>query len=709
MKKIKFIILLAMLAIIGFECSIKEPQMPQWLVPVNVPLDKYSFTMEDLLQDSTIFQVNPQDSSVEINISGEISKQTITQQDLTISQFDSSTIFQLDTVVIDSFDVIVPPAQETSLGNLFPDLRNFVGQKIIIPSQNISGYQISVPTGEFNTVHAYSGKIRLTVKNNLPVAIAANSTLTLYSAASQYTTDSTLFVFTLPNDLAPGQSIVLPVGSGQFYDKWLVSPVYYSFDITSLQSQDSVFITDSLLTNSNVELGLKLYDIKADIAYAKLYPHEYSWDEKVAVTDSNIIYYGEVESGMLHLEVKNGLPIGGSIRIKFLNIRNGSNSPFAETVFIKPDSMNLIDIDLSGLKVVGLDAQGNIDNSHNTPVDSIWYQVFVTNDSTNGWVQINAKDSIYVHLYTADIVFKRLEGELTTRTITFDPIEENNIADYQSYEGTIQFNNLRLIIQLYNELNIENVNFELHLEAYHKENGVITKTKTISPLLTGTLTPGTPDNPSLNTFTLTGPEIEDLVNILPTDLKVWGSATAGGRVVVEAGQGIYGNYQFISPMEIRIDQPLFVNSNVEVLNQNDISSDIQNKIREHRVQSLMLLANIQNTLPVGGEFLLLFDTTRTQTTLDTTNADLIIRLDQFLPASVGADGVVSDPLQIQQSIELTDEQIQLFANPPIQWKYVLKINPTDTTVNNGYVKFLSSNGADIEGTLEFNFKVDKDL
>lgn len=702
----QFIIILVLI-ILGIQCSIKNPQMPSWILPINIPLEKYEFTMEDLIQDSTFFEKDSLNSSMMINIKGDIDRQEIKESDLTVNKFDSTAVFQLDTVVVDSFDVILAPQNDLSLGNLYPSLQNYVGQKIIIPSAQIQNYQIQVHTGEFESIHAYSGRVVLTITNHLPVAIQANSAIDILSSSSPQTLDTNLVTFVLPQDLQPGASIQL---EQNFTNKWLVNPLHYNLNITTLQSQDSVLITDSLLANSFIDASLQLYDVHADKALAQLNAHEYSWKDKVAVNDSNTIYYGKVASGSLHLEVTNSLPIGGSIRIKFMNIRNENNSPFSQTVYIKPAGISNIDINLAGLKVVGVDKFGNVDLSHNTPVDSIIYQVFVTNDATDSLVFIDATSNIQVHLYTSNIVFQSFEGELAPRTITFNPIEKNNIADYQQYDGKIEFKNLKLLIHLYNEMDIENVEFELHLEAYHKENGVITQTKLISPLLTGTLTPGSADNPSLNVFEITGPEIEDLVNILPTDIKVWGSAIVGGKVVVSAGQGIYGDYQFVSPMELRIPNPIIVDSDEKRIEESDIGQDGVQKIKEGRIESATIDVQINNSLPVGGVFYLIVDSVYAgQPQLDTTNAALAIKLDQFLPAPVGQDGVVTQSVQTHQTIELSREQIQLFGNPPLRWKFLVKLNPTDSTVNNGYVKFLIDNGMSAEGEIGINLKVDEDI
>ncbi|GAB4181754.1 MAG: hypothetical protein Kow00108_18550 [Calditrichia bacterium] len=707
-NRITFIILMVVMALGLNQCTLKEPQMPTWVVPFIIPLENYTFTMEDLVEDSTLFVINPEDSSVSIEISDSIEKQTIDQSDLTLAAFDSSTVFSLDTVVIDSFDIIKLEPGALSLRNLAPGLTNFVDSTIMIPETDVTGMKVEVPTVEFNSIHVYSAKLELFITNNLPVPILAGTELYMYGSSSPEIQDTLLAQFILMQDLQPGERYQFP--DKMVNDKWLVSPLYYFFQNARLgASSQLVLITDSLLTNSEVVIDLKLCEVKADRAIAKLKEHTYSWKEKVAIDDENLLYYGEVASGLIRIDVTNSLPVGGNIVIKFENIRRADNSPYSETIYLHPMQQNPINIDLAGLSVVGLNELGNPDFTHSTPVDSILYEIDVTNDATEGAVVIDATDSIFVELRTTDIIFNAFKGVLATQTIEFDPIEQTDISDYQAYEGEIKFNNLKLVINLYNELNIENINFELHLEGYHKENGIITETVAISPLLQSTLQPGTSGSPALNTFEISGPEIEQLVNILPTDIRVWGSATVDGMVDVEAGQGIYGDYQFISPMEIKLENPIAMTSEEDTLTEDDIDEDMQDNIEDSKVEMVTITANIVNTMPIGGELYLVFDSTDTNPDIfDTSRVQLVIKVDQFRPAEVGDDGTVIAPTLIEQTIQLTNNDIQVFAHPPVRWGYLLKLNPTDSTVNNGFVKFLSTNGIDVKGQIELNYKMGDD-
>lgn len=682
-------------------CTIKEPQMPFWDVSIRLPLEEYTFTMEDLLEDSTIFRVDDQNPLVLMEISGDVEKQSVQSADLTIDRIDSSTTFRLDTVVIDSLSPLEVAKEATSLGQLQPDLWSQEGNTITIPEMQTPEAETQVAGGDFQSIRVYSADVFLRVKNDLPVPLLPGSIITLYNSSPDGGNGELLFQFSLPDRIFPGDTWV---DSASIFDVNLMNPLVVRFTLHMDSSETPVLITTDLLRNSYLSMDLVLKNIKAEEAIARLTAHEYRWNEKVALEEEDKIYYGELKQGLLHLQVNNTLPVGGLVRVKFLNIRQDNNAPYTYQMVIGANESNSYDIDISGLKIVPLLPDGQVDLSRSHFIDSIWYQIYVTNDPTAGAVAINARDSIFVHLVSEEFVFGELDGEITSRTITIDPVTENNILDYQQYEGKIDFRDLKLVFTLYNELNVENVTFTLHLSAIHKENGVITNGKTISPLLTGQLMPGTPEAPSENRFEIAGRDIAELVNMLPTDITVWGEAQVAGRVNIREGDGIFGKYQFIAPMEIRIPQPVVLQSDLNVLDNNDISEDLQKEIREERVNQLDLLTKITNHLPVGGTFYLVFD--RQESRLDTLQAELIIRLDAFQAAPVNQDGLVVNPVSREQQIELTNDQIQLFASPPVYWKYLLMIDPTDSTKNQGFVKILKDYSSSIEGLLEFQLRVE---
>ena len=103
-KIIKILSLIVLLIVIS--CSFKEPVLPSWLLPVNIPLSQETFKLgKEFGQDSTI-SPQGQDSLLFISIGGDLDSTGLSSDHLSISSQQRTESVSLDSIELDSLNVI---------------------------------------------------------------------------------------------------------------------------------------------------------------------------------------------------------------------------------------------------------------------------------------------------------------------------------------------------------------------------------------------------------------------------------------------------------------------------------------------------------------------------------------------------------------------------------------------------------------------------
>ncbi|MCK5075766.1 MAG: hypothetical protein KAR38_05290 [Calditrichia bacterium] len=685
--------------------------MPKWDSSINLPLNEFTFSANDLVEDSTIFDIRAEDSLIMVDISDEIERQTINESDLSVAGVDSMTSMSIDTIKIDSFDLLNVPDSVLTMGNIAPDLYDFIDDTIPIPGVSPEIDPVKLISGDFDSVHVVSGTVQLKIVNNLPVTIASNTKIRIYSHPRIAGDDSLVALIPINENILPGGNITK---SSLFQDKWLISPVSIHFELHTLDSEEDVEITQDMLDNAGIGISLRFLNISADQATSRLSAHEYTWEEAIAIKeDSNKIYTGRIKTGQLHLEIDNDLPLMGEVTISIFNFLMDDGSYFEHTIYIDSNSYEIPnDIILNDIRIVKIDPDGFPNLNPDTPIDSIHYKIDLSHEKMDNPITMSAGDSVGIKIEMDSLYFQMLKGDIARTEIEIEPIETTNISDYEGFDGDIDFRNLRLIFNLNNDFEEGTIQFTLNLRGYREENGQIIDSVIMVPMISDSIQPGQ------NQFIIGDPEIDpensekisDLINMMPTKIIVDGHASIEGRVTIELGQGISGDYAFSAPFEIKLTQPLTLESDDNILTRGDITRDLAEIIEEERIKHLELYSNIVNELPLGGKLLICFSDDTTITDLfDTTNVPLFIVMDHFSAADVDENGIVNSPYLSENYKIIAPENLNVFDNPPVKWGYKVIINPTDSQQNDGYVKLQSFNSATVKGNLSFKFRIDNDL
>ncbi len=100
-----------------------------------------------------------------------------------------------------------------------------------------------------------------------------------------------------------------------------------------------------------------------------------------------------------------------------------------------------------------------------------------------------------------------------------------------------------------------------------------------------------------------GKSIVDLLSANPERMVITTDARIDGRVVLEGGTFIHGNYIIHAPFEVEMDEMYFIPASASYIA--DMDHITRNRIRSS-LYNATLNANISNTIPVGGNLSLLF-------------------------------------------------------------------------------------------------------
>jgi len=407
--------------------------MPKWDSSINLPLNEFTFAANDLVEDSTIFDIRADDSLIMVDISDEIERQTIDESDLSVAGVDSMTSMSIDTIKIDSFDLLNVPDSILTMGNIAPFLYDSIGHTMPIPGASPVISPVELASGDFDSIHVVSGNVELTIENNLPVGIAANTVIKIYSHPHTVDDDSLLASITVGEEILPGGHYSKT--EDLLYD-WLISPISIHFELHTL-AEESVLITQDMLDNAGIGISLRFLNISADQATSRLSAHEYIWEEAIAVTeDSNKIYTGKIKTGRLHLEIDNDLPLMGEVNITIWNfLRSSDNKPLEHPIYIDSNSYVIPeDLNIDGYRIVKYNPEtGFYDDDPDTPIDSIYYKIILVHEKMNNPITMSAGDSVGVKIEMDSLYFQRLKGDIERTEIEIEPIETANISDYVEF------------------------------------------------------------------------------------------------------------------------------------------------------------------------------------------------------------------------------------------------------------------------------------
>ncbi len=674
-RKILFLLTMS-LVFFWAGCDLKEPVLPSWQILVRIPFTVDKFAVGDsILKDPAItVQEGDADSVLRISIDGQLDAHELTPRDLSIKPESSSDSISLDTLTLNPQPLQSP---FITLRTLLPGLSNLIGQTITIPDTTVFPPSLLLTAGDFEQIYFLSGTVQLTVTNNLPFSIGPNATSNGLQVNIVNNADNTNFASILfTNPILPGTQAQQSVS---VTDKWLISPTRFDYEFP-INQPVTMLITDSLLDNAGISMRLDLVNVKADEAIADFDEQEYSEVLKISYDDERRLINAVVDRGRIVLNFVNNIPVSAQLEFTLpafdTNPNPGIRDSLRTSVFLPANGSNTLEILLNGLEISNPDNPG-------APIDTLEIIVDGVTENPSGIIHLTAADFVEAESQSDTLFFQRLKGILSNDSIEIQPIVEENLADYQGFEGGIQLSDANLSLTLFSELFIENLIADLTFTGYHEnENGIITDSATLE-LTNLPFTGGMPGNPGVTHIIFPGQEVTQLLNILPTSFKFFGRVRASGTTDVAVGDKIWAEYIFETPLKAKLSGLNTYQSQVDTLTDEDISDEIQDVPDENFIEA-SLNVSILNHTPLGGTATIIFSSDFSDPDIYDAAFDTsltFIREIHITAAEVDpATGFVLDGKSSEVSLALNKRELGLIKNPPIQVGVQIRADDTEDFV-----------------------------
>ena len=668
-----------MFVIIFMNCSLDEPVLPKWKTPFLIPIIKERIIFsEHFTNDSTIVVKG---DSLFLELEGEFQPDTITSHDLSITGVDSTASFSLNSIELDSLKTI--SSDTIGILQILPFLSNSINQTILFPETTIDSTAFITDTSEFTAMKVNNGEVTLSFYNNLPLTITpavpgGNSiSISVYNDLNGTHVTDIQITETIP----PGS---VGTGTGQLGegDGWVYIPLRLEYQI-HFQSE-TIFITQDSLDTWSFKIDLNFRNLDLAEISGRVSSQTVNDTLRIAIDEEDQVIEAVIDSGTIQLTFFNELPLTSEIVYILPDIVNNAGTPLQGQITVDAyDSVAQSVQNLRGYRIFNSQLPGQ-------PIDTL--TVFTEALTDTGFVSLKAEDSISVRVATSTILLNYIEGILSPDTLTLDPLIVEDITDYNTFTQGFELQGVQLWLELDNQINVENFQLSGNIVGYKKdENSNYTDSAVVvippQELIYGH-----------NTILLQGPEVDALINLLPNDIKAEGTILYDGYAKVAAGDTISGSYLFTSPFWVRITDADPIGLDPDTLEV--IDSDFQDAASEN-IRWARLTGEILNAAPLNGilEIFISGDFTR-QDLYDTTSyfnpEREFIKTVNVPAAEVNpGTGFVTQPAVENFIIELNQQELSIFQQPPIRTGLRLHLNNT-----NGYVVMRGSDYFEFSGKIE---------
>jgi hypothetical protein len=681
-KNFIYILLIPILLLTG--CSFDEPVMPRWTTPFILPIIKETFVLaEELSQDSS-FVIRG--DSIFLELSGKFDGDMLSSSDLSIDGKDSTADFTLNRIELDSLNSI--STGDIAITDILPNLSNFIGMTVPFPDTTITTQAVITDTNAFTSMKVTNGELVVMIYNDLPFTLAPENPsgnsiqISIFNDfTGEHISDLMINDTVAPGEVAQGTA---PLGSG---DGWIRIPLRldYTFHVLA----ENIFVTQDSLDAWKLRIDLLFQNLELEEINGKVTPQTLVDTFRIGVEIEDQIIEAVIDSGTIQIRFFNSLPLEAHLAYTIPDLISVTNGlPFSGQLTVAAnDSMTQVPVNLQGYR---------ISNSANPgqPIDTLSVLTQTTTDS--GRVTLRADDRITVRVITSKIIFSYIEGILSPDTLNLEPFIVTDIVDYNGLGSGIQIQGAFLLLELVNQIDIQNFELEGVVTGYKKDefDQYIDSSKVDIPLQT--LAVGS------NIISLSGPEVDALVNIYPSDLKAEGIIFYSGQAMVSAGDTIGGSYTFSTPFRLQILNADPITLEPDTIR--EIDDNFQSGVSDSLIKNAKLTAKIVNFSPVSGmiDIFLSADPNR-QDLYDTTgysNPELEWYKTIPIPqAPVNpATGFVTNPVEIDFIIELSFQELQIFTKPPGRPIRAGIKNHLDDT--NGFVNVRGSDYFQLSGFID---------
>ncbi len=406
---------------------------------------------------------------------------------------------------------------------------------------------------------------------------------------------------------------------------------------------------------------------------------------RIGMASENQLIDAVVDSGALQLRFFNRLPLASQITYTLPDIvQETSGMALSGQVTLQPGDSATQNIQtLQGYRVFNSRTPGQV-------IDTLTIQLSAISDT--GVVVLRASDEVGVRFISSDLLFRRLEGYLAPDSFDLEPLVAEDLFEYGTFTGGIEIQGIQLILKYYNEIDIQDLRLSGLITGYRiDDNDIIVDSAEVQ-------IPEQLIRTGNNIIVLQGTEIDQLVNMLPTDLKATGRLAYSGYARVSAGDIFSGEYIFTTPFWVNITNAAAIQIEPDTLT--EIDQDIRRGAGDN-LTNARLEGRVLNFSPLSGQGQIFFSRDFTRMDLYDTTSYFNPTLEFIKTVAVPAaqvdpvTGFVTQPAEETFTMELNPQEISIFHSPPIRLGLILHLDNT-----NGFVILRGSDYLEFSGNIE---------
>lgn len=673
------------LIIIIASCTFNEPVLPNWETIWKLPLPEISYKMSEAIDNEHIFADTLQGIPIlSLSIKDTVDKEGVAKEDLSIKPDPDTLSTTIRRINIDS------PGKQTTDSVTIHQILGFQineGDTLNISS----GSTITTPTQvvvftSYNYAMVNTGKLIFEFHNNTLLNITGGMQIDLYDdSTDQFIGTSTFPAISAYSSAFANDSIDIGGGnSGKLISRRL-----------RMQSQVPIQQGDYPVTNNDTsgftQTDILISNLIVEEAFARIPEQTTSKSGAKSIENrDNRVAQAVVDEGRIRLNIENQLEVEATVIVTLPNFERQTGTPFTKSEVVEASAVTATSINLADLQMHNYQDPGSL-------IDSLFYEVTVITTPSSGLTHISNNDSVIVRFDADSIFFREFEGIIDTIEMAIDTVNQEDIFDYGSFEGSVKLNDLQLDLTIFNELGIP-VDMIVKISGEHKnaQTGQIEDYVELDPVPVA-ISPGMSGAPSTNLVSLnsSNSRIVELMQILPTDITMTGSVTIMGQGRVTISDSVWGEVEISSPFNVFVDSIPNYYSDINMLDGFD--DDIKEAIQK-RFQTANLDLNYENTLPVSAGVTIVFakDTVDFFEVDTSDTSKLIIDNLNFSAGTIGSNGYVSSPSIGSISPEILEKDIKIFSSDTLYVGTIInfpdvntamKFQSTDEFIGIGSIKF----------------------
>jgi hypothetical protein len=642
-------------------CTLDNPGLPSWENEVTVALPADTYPMADLADnDSLLFSEAPDGPGMWIEIADSAADDERTRLSAAdLSNGPTSERYRQNLGEIELGDDTPLRTPEVNLNTLLGTPFAPGDVLPVAPAVSVTLSEQDISFTNFRSIDINSAKLQLDFVNGLFLDIESIS-IDVYNRQA----GDRIFIATvnLPGPI-PAGARVSNAGDPVFLQDISVSNEFSLDYRLGLAARSAPLLLSQELLAQTLFVEATILDRRVSRAEAEIPPQVESRDDAASLAaDDNRISYGEISKGGLTLNIDNHINLSGLVSVEFANLFRNDELLLIEQR-VNAGAQVVKQIDLGGVIIRNPAAP-------QTPIDEYAYSVTLFSDNSDGIVSVSADDSITASIEIDSLYFATLSGELQETEVDIEAFVREDIADYGNVGEGIRLDDARLLLFVYNEIGLP-INAELRILGEHQDGpgGPVTASREM--VVNIPVAAGIDGMATLSTISLDAnssePSIVDLLEILPTRLTISGSAAVSGRGSASVNQEVWYAYRLESPMRISIATPIAINSDAELITEDDIGAEGKDFLRDN-IQSALLEVTVTNGLPVGVETSIHLSKSADDLFSDTisdSTQKLIISDLQVAAASVDGEGLVNQPRVETLTVALDSRYFQLLADTPL--------------------------------------------